>query len=152
ASGPGPRRQAGVGRANLNRPRGRKQQMKRSTILRLLVVPLVLGSVALGLALATGGSAPRASSATPSSSPPGAAISRTGEASLTQVEQYWQNRLTYPTGRFDQRWVLHAARQAARIKSGRPSGHLRARAGLRSVRALGAARSLGPQPQESTGC
>jgi hypothetical protein len=125
--------------------------MKRSSILRLLLVPLVLGSVGLGFALATGGSAPR-SSAAPAAYSPGAAVSRTGEASLTQVEQYWQNRLTYPTGRFDQRWVLHAAKQAARIKSGLPSGHFRARAGARSVKALGAARSLGPQPQESTGC
>ncbi len=86
-----------------------------------------------------------------------------GEASLTKVEQYWQTRLTYPTGRFDQRWALKAAKQAKRIKSGIPKGHYKAwrgsgarqvsgSHGAQSVKALAAARPLGPQPQVSTGC
>ena len=37
-----------------------------------------------------------------------------GEVSPAKVEQYWQTRLTYPTGRFSQRWLLEAARQARR--------------------------------------
>ena len=48
-----------------------------------------------------------------------------GEASLTAVERYWQTRFTYPTGRFDQRWVRAAARQAKRIKAGVPKGSYR---------------------------
>src|SRR5438552_2622218 len=40
-----------------------------------------------------------------------------GEVSLSKVEQYWQTRLTYPTGRFSQRWVTAAAKQAKRIKT-----------------------------------
>ena len=38
-------------------------------------------------------------------------VGEAGEASLTAVEQYWQTRLTYPTGRFNQNWVNAAARQ-----------------------------------------
>src|SRR6266498_2931499 len=84
-----------------------------------------------------------------------------GEVSLAKVEQYWQTRLTYPTGRFNQRWVTGAAKQAQRIKSGIPKGHYKAWRGTRSVtgshgaqsiKALAAARPLGPQPQVSTGC
>jgi len=33
-----------------------------------------------------------------------------GEAArLAELEQYWQDRLTYPTGRFDPAWVRAAA-------------------------------------------
>jgi hypothetical protein len=128
--------------------------MKRSSFLRLLLAPLVLGSVILGLVVASAGSGPRTpgnAAAAPYSA--GAAVSRIGEASLTQVEQFWQHRATYPTGRFDARWVLDAARQATHVKSGVPAGTYRpVRGKARSAKALGVARSLGPQPQESTGC
>ncbi|PYI94865.1 MAG: hypothetical protein DMF00_17050 [Verrucomicrobia bacterium] len=46
-----------------------------------------------------------------------------GEAArLAELEQYWQNRLTYPTGRFDPAWVRAAAAQHARMASGIPVG------------------------------
>src|SRR5712691_1378447 len=46
-----------------------------------------------------------------------------GEAErLAELEQYWQDRLTYPTGRFDPAWVRAAAAQHARMASGIPTG------------------------------
>ena len=94
---------------------------------------------------------------------PGGQSAEPGEVSLTKVEQYWQSRLTYPTGRFNERWVIAAAKQAKRIRSGIPSGHYKAwrgsgarsvngSHGAQSIKALSAARPLGPQPQASTGC
>jgi hypothetical protein len=94
---------------------------------------------------------------------PGGQSGEPGEVSLTKVEQYWQSRLTYPTGHFNPRWAIAAAKQAKRIKAGIPTGHYKgwrnsgARSatgshGTQSIKALSAARPLGPQPQASTGC
>jgi hypothetical protein len=82
-----------------------------------------------------------------------------GEISRTTVEQYWQSRLTYPTGRFDQRWAVAAEKQVAKVPAGIPAGVYRkggasastGRSGNAAAK-LAAARPLGPQPQESTGC
>src|SRR6266511_1880284 len=127
---------------------------------RLLAVALVTGAaatVALLLAGSQHGAGGSAAVQGALYSPGGEA----GEVSLAKVEQYWQTRLTYPTGRFNQRWVTGAAKQAQRIKSGIPKGHYKAWRGTRSVtgshgaqsiKALAAARPLGPQPQVSTGC
>ena len=128
---------------------------------RLLLVPIVAG-LAFAAVLVFGGSHSSRNAAARQAalySPGGEA----GEVSLKKVEQFWQTRLTYPTGRFNQRWALDALKQSKRIKSGIPAGHyaLRRGAGARqvagahgaqSVKALAAARSLGPQPQVSTGC
>src|SRR6266478_9805200 len=46
------------------------------------------------------------------------ANSRDEAARLAELEQYWQDRLTYPTGRFDPAWVRTAAAQHARMASG----------------------------------
>src|SRR5437660_12419927 len=48
-----------------------------------------------------------------------------GEMPTTAVEQFWQSRLTYPTGRFDQRWALAAEKQVAQVPVGTPAGHYR---------------------------
>src|SRR5262249_30103801 len=46
-----------------------------------------------------------------------------GEAArLAELEHYWQDRLTYPTGRFDPAWVRAAAAQHARMGTGVPVG------------------------------
>ncbi len=42
--------------------------------------------------------------------------------STPALEQYWHDRLTYPTGRFDPAWVRAAATQHARMASGVPAG------------------------------
>ncbi|HMI99590.1 MAG TPA: hypothetical protein VK488_07150, partial [Gaiellaceae bacterium] len=57
------------------------------------------------------------------------------------MDSYWNDRLTYPTGRFNPAWLRHAARQDARIPSRVPS-----RAGVANWTALG------PQPERMDGC
>src|SRR5262245_2326545 len=129
---------------------------------RLIAVPIIILGLTLGFAFVSGGSAkPVTKSALQSAlySPGGA---EPGEVSRTKIEQYWQSRLTYPTGRFNQNWVVAAARQAKLVKSGIPEGtyrlpkHLGGRfnsaSSAVSLKALSAARPLGPQPQASTGC
>ena len=76
--------------------------------------------------------------------------------SLASMEAYMAHRVSYPTGRFDQRWWLEAAREAKLVRPGVPSGSARARAATgadstKSPLAMNpsAFTSLGPQPQES---
>src|SRR5437773_3783799 len=77
-----------------------------------------------------------------------------GEASgLAELEQYWHNRLTFPTGRFDPAWVRAAAAQHARLATGVPAGqHLKL--DLANPNALSTTNftALGPQPERMTGC
>src|SRR5215471_18328777 len=48
--------------------------------------------------------------------------SQTEAARLAQLEQYWHDRLTFPTGRFNPAWVRAAAAQHARMATGVPAG------------------------------
>src|SRR5258708_32199879 len=41
---------------------------------------------------------------------------------LGRLELFWNDRLTYPTGRFDPRWLRAAAAQHARLSMGVPAG------------------------------
>lgn len=72
---------------------------------------------------------------------------------LGQLEQYWNDRLTYPTGRFDPSWVRAAAAQHARLARGVPAGRP-AIPKSRSPLALDTTSftALGPQPERMTGC
>ena len=138
--------------------------MRRNFVRRgaLIVIP---AAVAVAAAVVFG--APGTNTSRPSLNgvlaSPGAATGEAGEMSRTEVEQFWQTRLTYPTGRFDQRWVAAAAKEMRRIKAGIPKGVYTPLLGTargkrsayttaQSVETLSAARSLGPQPQASTGC
>src|SRR5438034_10218353 len=79
--------------------------------------------------------------------------SQSEAAGLAQLEQYWHDRLTYPTGRFDPAWVRAAAAQHARMTSGVPAGqHLKL--DLANPNALSTTdfTALGPQPMRMTGC
>jgi len=79
--------------------------------------------------------------------------SQSEAAGLAQLEQYWHDRLTYPTGRFDPAWVRAAAAQHARMTSGVPAGqHLKLN--LANPNALSTTNftALGPQPMRMTGC
>src|SRR5437870_4523000 len=79
--------------------------------------------------------------------------SREEAEGLAQLEQYWHDRLTYPTGRFDPAWVRAAAAQHARMTSGVPAGqHLKL--DLANPNALSTTNftALGPQPMRMTGC
>src|SRR5436190_1564813 len=74
-------------------------------------------------------------------------------ADLTRLERYWNDRLTYPTGRFDPRWLRAAAVQHARLSIGVPAGvpaALNPRSPLTFTTTSFTA--LGPQPERMTGC
>ena len=74
-------------------------------------------------------------------------------AGLARLEQYWHDRLTFPTGRFDPAWVRAAADQHARMATGVPAGqHLKLN--LANPNALSTTNftALGPQPVRMTGC
>jgi hypothetical protein len=81
------------------------------------------------------------------------ANSRDEATRLAELEQYWQDRLTYPTGRFDPAWLRAAAAQHARMTIGVPAGqHLKLN--LANPNALSTTNftALGPQPERMTGC
>jgi hypothetical protein len=74
-------------------------------------------------------------------------------AALQQLEQYWHDRLTYPTGRFDPAWVRAAVAQHEAMATGVPAGqHLKL--DLSNPNALSTTNftALGPQPLRMTGC
>ena len=83
---------------------------------------------------------------------PGAST-REEAAGLAQLEQYWFDRLTFPTGRFNPAWVRAAARQHARMPKGVPFGQ-RLKLNLANPNALNTTSftALGPQPERMTGC
>ena len=79
--------------------------------------------------------------------------SQSESARLEQLEQFWHDRLTYPTGRFDPAWVRAAAAEHARMRSGVPAGPYR-KLNLGGPVPLvpTAFTALGPQPERMTGC
>jgi hypothetical protein len=77
-----------------------------------------------------------------------------GEAAgLAELEHYWHDRLTYPTGRFDPAWVRVAAAQDARIARGVPAGLYQKRNPANPLPLTPSSfTALGPQPERMTGC
>src|SRR6266498_94016 len=77
----------------------------------------------------------------------------TEAADLGRLERFWNDRLTYPTGRFDPRWLRAAAAQHARLPLGVPAG---VPAALNPLSPLAFSTTsfiaLGPQPERMTGC
>jgi hypothetical protein len=72
---------------------------------------------------------------------------------LALLEQYWNDRLTFPTGRFNPAWVRAAAAQHARMPSGVPFGqHLKLNVGNPNGLSTTSFTPLGPQPERMTGC
>jgi hypothetical protein len=82
---------------------------------------------------------------------------------LGRLEQFWSDRLTYPTGNFNPAWVRQAAAQHERIPRGIPAGNftkLSAKANVKgrlaSVSPLALSTTsftaLGPLPEHMTGC
>jgi len=79
--------------------------------------------------------------------------SRDEAARLAELEQYWRDRLTFPTGRFDPAWLRAAAAQHSLMATGVPVGqHLKLN--LANPNALSTTNftALGPQPERMTGC
>ncbi len=74
-------------------------------------------------------------------------------ASLHNIEDYWLTRISYPTGKFDTRWVVQASEQDKNIQARVPAGQVVYQRG-ESPLALdpNAWISLGPQPEQSDGC
>ena len=74
-------------------------------------------------------------------------------AGLAKLEQYWHDRLTFPTGRFDPAWLRAAAVQHGRMTSGVPAGqHLKLNFANPHALSTTNFTALGPQPLRMTGC
>src|SRR5207248_62486 len=72
---------------------------------------------------------------------------------LGRLEQYWNDRLAYPTGRVNPKWLRAAAAQHARLARGVPAGMPAIRNSLSPLALTGTAFiGLGPQPERMTGC
>ncbi|HEX6097526.1 MAG TPA: hypothetical protein VF432_14455 [Thermoanaerobaculia bacterium] len=80
---------------------------------------------------------------------------------LLQLEGYWHDRLTFPTGKFNPGWVRKAANEDKKVPRGTPKGKKRgfrapAADAARPIGALAlddtAFTSLGPRPERMTGC
>src|SRR5881394_3620360 len=118
----------------------------------LLGLTLGLSGIALAIFAGKDAAVPRASEPERYMPVPGAK-GQSEAAGLEQLEQYWHDRLTFPTGRFDPAWVRAAAAQHARMTSGVPAGqHLKL--DLANPNALSTTNftALGPQPMRMTGC
>src|SRR6266516_5028952 len=118
----------------------------------LLGLTLCLFGVALAI-LAERGAAPRPAPEPARYMPVPGGSSQSESARLAQLEQYWHDRLTFPTGRFNPAWVRAAAAEHARIQSGVPSGPHRRINPAGPVPLIPTAfTALGPQPERMTGC
>ena len=82
---------------------------------------------------------------------PGGRKGESGE--LLSTEDYWAARVTYPTGRFDRRWLIAAAEQDRRVARRVPEGRVSYEPG-RSPLSLDPTQftPLGPRPLQSNGC
>src|SRR5262245_9178347 len=68
---------------------------------------------------------------------------------LTQLEEYWFDRLTFPTGRFNPAWVRAAAAQHDRMPSGVPAGsHSKLNKFNPNLLSTTSFTALGPQPEQ----
>src|SRR6266705_30503 len=118
----------------------------------LLGLTLGLSGVALAILAGKDGALRRPSGPERYMPVPGS-DTRDEASGLAELEQYWHNRLTFPTGRFDPAWLRAAAAQHARMATGVPAGqHLKLN--LANPNALSTTNftALGPQPERMTGC
>ncbi|MBK8464725.1 MAG: carboxypeptidase regulatory-like domain-containing protein [Chloracidobacterium sp.] len=72
-----------------------------------------------------------------------------------KVEEFWNDRLTYPTGRFDPKWLREAVQQDAQVERAVPAGiQIAAENRAASPLALdpNSFTALGPKPKRMTGC
>src|SRR5215471_6931955 len=118
----------------------------------LLGLTLGLSGVALAIFAGKDGALQRPSEPERYMPVPGGDL-RDEAANLGQLEQYWHDRLTFPTGRFDPAWLRAAAAQHARMATGVPAG-LQLKLDPANPNALSTSSftALGPQPLRMTGC
>ena len=69
---------------------------------------------------------------------------------LGRLEQFWSDRVTYPTGNFDPAWVRQAADQDALVSRSVPAGLFPKTEGM--VADTTSFTALGPMPARMTGC
>ena len=118
----------------------------------LLGLTLVLSGVALAILADKDGALRRPSEPERYMPVPGG-NSREEAAGLQALEQYWRDRLTFPTGRFDPAWLRAAAAQHARMAVGVPAGqHLKLNRANPNALSTTNFTALGPQPERMTGC
>src|SRR6266513_681027 len=118
----------------------------------LLGLTLCLSGIALAIFAGKEAAVPRASEPARYMPVPGGK-EQSEAAGLARLEQYWHDRLTYPTGRFDPAWVRAAAAQHARMTSGVPAGqHLKLELANPNALSTTDFTALGPQPMRMTGC
>ncbi len=130
----------------------RRAQSGFMNLRRLLALTLGLSGVALAILAGKDGALRRPSGPERYMPVPGS-DTRDEANGLAVLEQYWHNRLTFPTGRFDPAWLRAAAAQHARMATGVPAGqHLKLN--LANPNALSTTNftALGPQPERMTGC
>src|SRR5438034_3347255 len=119
-----------------------------------ILLGLTLCLFGVALAIFAGREASRRPAAEPDRYMPApGGSSRSEAAGLEQLEQYWHDRLTFPTGRFDPAWVRAAAAQHAQMTSGVPAGqHLKLDFANPNALSTTNFTALGPQPMRMTGC
>lgn len=118
----------------------------------LLGLTLGLSGIALAIFAGKDAAIPRASEPERYMPVPGAK-GQSEAAGLEQLEQYWHDRLTYPTGRFDPAWVRAAVAQHDRMTTGVPAGqHLKLDRSNPKALSTTNFTALGPQPLRMTGC
>ena len=131
------------------------KRLRESGFINLrIVLGLTLGLSGIALAIFVGKDAvvPRASEPERYMPVPGAK-GQSEAAGLAQLEQYWHDRLTFPTGRFDPAWVRAAAAQHERMTVGIPAGqHLKLNRANPHALSTTNFTALGPQPERMTGC
>jgi len=84
---------------------------------------------------------------------------------LGRLEQFWNDRLTYPTGKFNPAWLRAAAAQHTRMQSALPAGNFNRLLNPPQIKGLKASQqprplslstsgftALGPAPERMTGC
>jgi len=118
----------------------------------LLGLTLVLSGVALAILAGKDGALRQPSQPERYMPVPGG-NSRDEAVGLQELEQYWRDRVTFPTGRFDPAWLRAAAAQHARMAVGVPAGqHLKLNRPNPNALSTTNFTALGPQPERMTGC
>ena len=101
----------------------RRRRLEGGFINLRTVLGLTLGLSGIALAIFAGKEAAVPSASEPERYMPVPGAGSQSEADgLAQLEQYWHDRLTYPTGRFDPAWVRAAAGSTCTDDERRPSG------------------------------
>src|SRR4030095_14061680 len=134
------------------RPRFRLAERGFVNLRMLLGLTLVVSGVALAIIAGKDGALQRPSEPERYMPVPGG-DSRDEGANLGQLEQYWSDRLTFPTGRFNPAWLRAAAAQHERMATGVPAGlHLKLNRANPNALSTTNFTALGPQPERMTGC